>query len=110
MSRKRKLPPGLMYRTRKRADGSKYQAETIYCFHYVPGRRHPIVKDTGTADVDEALRELRKLQAELPAARAQRIEGDKVTVHEALANLRKNREDRGVWVQRALFDGLDAAL
>jgi len=108
--KKPKLPEGLFHRRRKRADGTVMLSDTLYCFHYVPGRRQPIVNNTGTADVDEALRHLRKLQSEHPAARAQRIEADKVIVSDALVNLRRDREGRGVWVQRALFDGLDLAL
>jgi integrase len=108
--KKPKLPTGLFYRKRKRPDGTVFTYPTLYCSHYVTGRRQPIVKDTGTADIDEALRYLRKLQAEHPTARAQRIEADKITVHDALVNLRRDREARHVWVQRALFDGLDFAL
>jgi hypothetical protein len=108
--KKAKLPPGLFRRRRKRADGVVVESATLYCFHYVAGRRQPLVRSTGTADVDEARRYLRALQAEHPTARAQRIDADKVTVRDALANLRRDREARGVWVQRALFDGLDLAL
>jgi len=95
--RKAKLPDGLFYRERKRADGTVAVSTTIYCFYYVPARRQPIVKNTRTTDADQALHYLRKLQSEHPAARAQRIEADKVTVHDALANLRADREARGVW-------------
>jgi len=107
---KAKLPDGLFHRKRKRKDGTAYLSGTLYCFYYEHGRPQPIVKDTGETDPDAALRFLRKLQAEHPAARAQRIEAEKVTVSDALLLLRQDREARGVWNQRALFDGLDAAL
>jgi hypothetical protein len=106
----KKLPTGLFYRKRRRRDGTVYESRTLHCFYYQPGRRQPIVTDTGETDPQAALRVLRRLQAEHPTARAERIAADKVTVADALQLLRADRQRRGVWVQRALFDGLAHAL
>jgi integrase len=79
-----------MYRYRR--DGTQYP--DLWCYYYVRGRQQPFVENTGTSDVDEALRFLHRRQAEHPMARAQRLATKDATVNDALdlyeADMKRN--------------------
>lgn len=92
MARKRKLPHGLMYR-RKRGSGVYPE---LHCYYYIAGRRQPVVENTHTTDVEEALRFLHARKAEHPTVREQRKRRAKITTADALVLYEKDCADTGV--------------
>src|SRR5689334_9066493 len=84
MRSKKKLPPGLYRRKKKRADGTVTELPTIWCFWYVRGQKQPERASTKTEDVEDALRFLHARKAETGHARAQRRRRASVKVKDLL--------------------------